>query len=123
MQMENIETRWAIRLLKEHEDICWQYGINLTTPVINISSGKHTDGYWSPRHRTISISRHLIKTEPWDIVLEVLKHEMAHQYVTDFYNDADKHGTYFKKACKKLGVHLAFVTNKDYEAKLADFKG
>ena len=121
--MKDLETKWAIRLLKEHKEICWQHGINLTTPVINISSGKQTDGYWSPRHRTISISRHLIKTEPWDIVLEVLKHEMAHQYVTDFYNDADKHGNYFRKACKKLGVHPAFVTNKDYAAKLEDFKG
>lgn len=77
--MQNIEIRWAAQLAREHRTISWRYGVNLTTPIINISSGKKTVGWWDDRKKTLSISDHLIKTEIWDVVLEVLKHEMAHQ--------------------------------------------
>lgn len=66
----------------------------------------------------------LEKIEIWDIVLEVLKHEMAHQYVSEFYNNADRHGKYFKKACATLGVHPTFIADRaDYNKKLQLFKG
>jgi predicted SprT family Zn-dependent metalloprotease len=124
MEVQDIETRWAAQLSQEHEALSWRYGVDLTTPTINISSGKSRLGCWSSQTKTISISSHLIKTEVWDIVLEVLKHEMAHQYVSTFYDNADIHGKYFKLACKKLGVHNAFVTGgKDYQRRLQVFKG
>ena len=122
--MENFEIRWAAQLAIEHRTIALRYGVNLTTPIINISSGKKTLGWWNDKNKTLSISSHLIKNEIWDIVLEVLKHEMAHQYVSEFYDNADMHGKYFKTACKKLGVHPAFVAGiKDYQKKLQEFKG
>ena len=122
--MKNIESRWAAQLIKEHRDISWRCGATLTTPIINISSGKRTLGLWSDKNKTLSISGHLIKNEIWDIVLEVLKHEMAHQYVSEFYDNADKHGKYFKRACKILGVHPAFVAGSiDYDKNLQEFKG
>ncbi|MCK5098693.1 MAG: DUF2786 domain-containing protein [Desulfobacteraceae bacterium] len=122
--MENFEIRWAAQLAKEHRTIVLRYGVNLTAPIINISSGKKTLGWWNDKNKTLSISSHLIKNEIWDIVLEVLKHEMAHQYVSEFYDNADMHGKYFKTACKKLGVHPAFVAGiKDYHKKLQEFKG
>ncbi len=121
--MKSIEIKWAAQLLKEHRDISWRYGVTLTTPTINISSGKKTLGLWSDKDKTLSISSHLIKNEIWDIVLEVLKHEMAHQYVSKFYNNADTHGKYFKKACAILGVHPFFIAgNTDYNKKLQSFK-
>ncbi len=121
--MKNIESIWAVQLIKEHRDISWRYGVNLKTPTINISSGKKSLGLWNNKHKTLSISSHLIKNEVWDIVLEVLKHEMAHQYVSEFFNNIDTHGKYFKKACKILGVHSAFISNsKDYDKNLLKFK-
>ena len=123
-QIKNIEIRWALQLSREHEAISWQYGVDLTTPTINISSGESRLGWWSSKTKTISISSHLINTEVWDLVLEVLKHEMAHQYVSEFYDNADVHGKYFKLACKKLGVHPAFVAGgKGYHERLQNFKG
>ncbi len=122
--MDNIEIKWAAQLIKEHRDISWKYRANLSTPTINISSGKKIVGLWSDKTKTLSISSHLIKNEIWDIVLEVLKHEMAHQYVSEFYNNADKHGKYFRKACKILGVHPAFIAgSQDYNKNLEAFKG
>lgn len=124
VKTKNIEIRWAAQLIKEHRDISWRYRINLSTPIINISSGKKTVGLWSDKNKTLSISSHLIKNEIWDVVLEVLKHEMAHQYVSEFYNNADRHGKYFKKACKILGVHPVFVAgSNDYNKNLQAFKG
>ena len=123
-QPTDIETRWAVQLTREHESLAWRYGVSLDTPAINISSGESSLGQWNSETKTISISSHLIKTEVWDIVLEVLKHEMAHQYVSTFYENADSHGHYFKRACEKLGVHRAFVTGKkDYQKRLLEFKG
>ena len=122
--MKDIEFKWAAQLIKEHRDISWRHGVNLSTPIINISAGKKTLGLWSDKNKTLSISNHLIKNEIWDIVLEVLKHEMAHQYVSEFYNNADRHGKYFKKACAVLGVHRAFITGSvDYNKNLQLFKG
>ena len=122
--MKNIEIRWAAQLVHEHKTIAWRYAVDLTTPIINISSGKKTVGFWSNKNKTLSISSHLIKNEVWDIVLEVLKHEMAHQYVSEFYDNADRHGKYFKKACKILGVHPAFVAgSREYDKNLQEFKG
>lgn len=122
--LSDIETRWAAQLTHEHEVLAWRYGVDLAPPTINISSGESRLGSWNFKTKTISISSHLIKTQIWDIVLEVLKHEMAHQYVSTFYDNADIHGQYFKLACKKLGVHRAFVTGgKDYHQRLQEFKG
>ncbi len=124
IQPEDIEIRWAAQLSREHEALSWRYGVDLETPTINISSGESRLGWWDSKTKTISISNHLIKMEVWDVVLEVLKHEMAHQYVSTFYNNADIHGKYFKLACKKLGVHKAFVTGrKNYNQLLQEFKG
>lgn len=123
-QIEDIEVRWALQLSREHKAISWQYGVDLITPTINISCGEKKLGWWSAKTNTISISSHLIKTEVWDLVLEVLKHEMAHQYVSEYYDNTDIHGKYFKLACKKLGVHPAFVSGgKDYPERLQNFKG
>lgn len=122
--MKNLEIKWAAQLVKEHEAISWKYGVQLSTPVMNISSGKKILGSWDRKNKTISISSHLIKTEIWDIVLEVLKHEMAHQYVSEFYDSKVIHGKYFKRACQKLGVHPAFISSgRDYSKKLQLFKG
>jgi len=122
--MENIEIKWAAQLAREHKNISWIHGVDLSTPIINISSARKMIGQWSDHTKTLSISRHLIQNEIWDVVLEVLKHEMAHQYVSEFCNDADRHGRCFQKACKILGVHPAFTKcGIDYGKNLLEFKG
>jgi hypothetical protein len=66
----------------------------------------------------------LIETNPWEIVLEIFKHEMAHQYVSEYFDHADSHGKGFKTACDILGVHPAFAgTGSPREEHLAAFKG
>ncbi len=107
-QTTDMEIRWAKQLQKEHGDICYQQRVSLPTPVVAIVEGRNRLGYWTPSNQTISISRYLIETNPWEIVLEIFKHEMAHQYVSEYFENADVHGKEFKTACKILGVHPAF---------------
>ncbi|MDZ7663982.1 MAG: DUF2786 domain-containing protein [Desulfotignum sp.] len=123
-QIKDIEVRWAKQLQREHDDICYKRRVSLAMPVVAIVGGKNRLGYWTPDNRTISISRHLIETNPWEIVLEIFKHEMAHQFVSVYFDDADAHGKGFKSACKILGVHPAFAgIGSPQEEHLAAFKG
>lgn len=58
---------------------------------------------------TIAIQRDLCLTKPWSVVLEVLKHEMVHQYVLDTLRIEDEtaHGRAFREVCDSLGVDKA----------------
>lgn len=98
--------QWTHQLYKEHQDACWFYRINLRPVIIKISDMRSAWGKWDPFCRTITLSRYLIEDHSWDVVVEILKHEMAHQYVTENISDGDitAHGDDFKSACRRLGV-------------------
>ena len=63
-------------------------------------------GRWVPATRTIVLADHLIRHHPWCIVLDVLRHEMAHQYVDEVFRPSAPrpHGGAFQEACRRLGV-------------------
>lgn len=94
----------ALQLIKEHENICWQHKVPLTVPVFHISESMTRMGEWNPSQRKISISEHLIKNYDWDAVVNILKHEMAHQIVTEVFKaDCEvAHGQSFQRACEML---------------------
>lgn len=66
-------------------------------------------GAWIVRTRTIEISRPLVLARPWGAVIEVLKHEMAHQYVNEVLGVMDEtaHGPAFRSICERLGIDAA----------------
>jgi hypothetical protein len=121
---KDIEVCWANQLQKEHGRICYQQSVSLPVPTVGIVAGKNRLGYWTPHNQVISISRHLIENNPWETVLEIFKHEMAHQYVSEYFDHADCHGKSFKTACEILGVHPAFAGNGSPQPEhLAAFMG
>lgn len=91
-------------LYEEFAHVCFTYRVKLSRPVIRVGTLGGRWGMWDPVTRTITLSETLIATYPWDIVLEILKHEMAHQMVTDHFRSDEAHGPLFKKACELLGV-------------------
>src|SRR5438128_2475810 len=96
---------WTDRLYSEYEDILYQYNLRLLKPVIRIEPLGRDWGNWNPETRSITIAHRLIEHHPWDIVVEVLKHEMAHQLADErlgAYESA--HGANFRHACRLLGV-------------------
>ncbi len=114
---------WLSQLQLEHEDVCWNYKVQLFRPSMEISDSRTEWGVWDANFRTLKISSHLIREHSWDIVLQVLKHEMAHQMVTDIYRVNDGHGEYFRAACERLGVSHEFRGAKgNLRRPLADFR-
>ena len=93
------------QLEREYQDICWYYKIKMVKAHLILDESSSRWGYWDPSLRVIGISRRLLFEYSWDIVIEVLKHEMAHQVVSEVFRVADQsHGVLFKKACAMLRV-------------------
>jgi hypothetical protein len=63
-------------------------------------------GSWTPATRTITLDHALVFERPWGVVLEVLKHEMAHQYVDEVLGRTDEtaHGPAFQRVCADRGI-------------------
>lgn len=101
---QNLTRIWTDRLYREYENVLFHFGVRMVTPQIVVSENESTLGTWNPETRTISIARKLIESHSWDIVIEVLKHEMAHQIVSELFSYNELHGALFKRACEMLSV-------------------
>src|SRR5215469_4351120 len=78
----------------------------LSMPTLELVPSRATLGRWISGVRTLEISRPLVLEQPWASVIEVLKHEMAHQYVYEVLQEISEspHGRAFREACARLGV-------------------
>jgi len=78
----------------------------LTPVAIELSDVASRLGRWVSDHRTIEIARALVVQQPWGVVIEVLKHEMAHQYVYEVLaiTDESAHGPAFREVCARVGI-------------------
>jgi hypothetical protein len=78
----------------------------LRAPTFRLSDTLHRLGQWDTERRFLEISRSLVLSEPWGVVLEVLKHEMAHQYVHEVLGRSGEtaHGPAFREVCERLGI-------------------
>src|SRR5271170_1454580 len=78
----------------------------LSVPTLELGSGRRTLGQWVLATRTLEMSRLLLIERPWAEVIEVLKHEMAHQYVHEVLGETSQtpHGAAFRDVCSRLGI-------------------
>jgi hypothetical protein len=106
--MESMRKAWIRELYREHEHTCWYYKVKLRCPVIELSPTLSSWGVWDPSTRLITLSEALIQNHSWDQVINVLRHEMAHQMVSEVFQEQDAHGPVFQKACERLGVLKEF---------------
>lgn len=93
-------------LLREWNGFNWShFGRALSGVVMGLDNGERL-GCWSREDRAIRISRRLVLEQPWGVVVEVLKHEMAHQYVEEvlLVTDETAHGPSFRAVCERLGI-------------------
>ncbi len=73
---------WTKQLYREYTHILHWYDLTQAMAPVALAIASITNyGEWRPATRTIVMADHLIRDYPWNVVLEVLKHEMAHQYV------------------------------------------
>lgn len=55
--------------------------------------------------RSIELSRAFVHSAPWGSVVEVLKHELAHQFVLEVLEEHEApHGPAFRAVCARLGI-------------------
>jgi hypothetical protein len=78
----------------------------LRPPTIELSRNESTLGRWHAQTRTLEISRPLVLSHAWRAVVEVLKHEMAHQFAHEVLGarDESSHGRAFREVCTRLGI-------------------
>jgi hypothetical protein len=78
----------------------------MRAPTLELTTTRAMLGRWISATRTLEISRPLVVEQPWATVVEVLKHEMAHQYVHEVLREDGEspHGPAFRDACARLGI-------------------
>jgi hypothetical protein len=77
----------------------------LSSPAFHLSDVPSRLGRWVGESRLIELSRALLLEHGWCVLVEVLKHEMAHQYVDEVLGAPDdrSHGPAFRKVCEERG--------------------
>ncbi len=106
---QRLHESWLCQLTREYNDICYQYSVRLRPPILSISMNTKQLGSWSASDRSLRISHFLIINHPWNVTLQVLKHEMAHQICSEIHGQQDAgHGPLFRDACARLGLEAAF---------------
>ncbi len=81
----------------------------LRQPLLSLTDAPRTLGSWDRQSRTLQLSRALVTGQRWGVVIEVLKHEMAHQYVDEVLHAHDEpaHGPAFQAICQRLAIDPA----------------
>ncbi|GAC1352594.1 MAG: hypothetical protein NVS3B20_02110 [Polyangiales bacterium] len=94
----------------------------LLPPSLELTDADRTLGRWIAETRTLEISCKLAIEQRWGVVLEVLKHEMAHQYVHEVLRVVDEsaHGPAFVSVCKRFGIDAAAQGMPDAPSKDAE---
>jgi len=81
------------------------FGHRLRPPSFALSDSTQRLGRWVSAERTIELSRGLLLSHGWGVVVEVLKHETAHQFVDEVLQCRDEvaHGVSFRRVCAERG--------------------
>jgi predicted SprT family Zn-dependent metalloprotease len=82
------------------------FRFQLRAPAFELTGGGERLGRWVPSPRTLELSRTLLLEHGWGVLEEVLKHEMAHQYVDEVLGVRDQpaHGPAFRRICQERGI-------------------
>ena len=100
--------RAAVRAIhKTYEQVNGSlFRFKLRAPAFELVESVERLGRWVPAHRTLELSRDLLVKHGWGVLEEVLKHEMAHQYVDEVLriHDEPAHGPAFRRVCEERGI-------------------
>lgn len=101
-----LEVKLLARLVAEWEAINATFFKDvLRRPVFRLSDTRDRLGQWHGALRSLEVSRTLVLERPWVEVMEVLKHEVAHQFVDEcLHVDETAHGPTFRGVCERLGI-------------------
>ena len=94
----------------------------LKPPGLVLSDAASRLGRFDKATRLLELSRGLLLSQGWTALVEVLKHEMAHQYVLEVLNveDESAHGPAFRGVCERLGIDAKAAGLPEGEAPATD---
>lgn len=113
-----LEKKLLDQLAYEWRSINWTYFSSvMKPPIFQLSDSVKRLGQWHGKYRNLEISRSLILNYPWPEVVEVLKHEVAHQYVDEILKeDEAPHGPAFQKVCAQIGISSSATGSPSQES-------
>jgi hypothetical protein len=78
----------------------------LRPPALRLARTSRRLGRWDREQRTLEISWQLLTERSWGVVVEVLKHEMAHQWVDEVLECTTEpaHGPTFRRVCQQRAI-------------------
>jgi hypothetical protein len=94
-------------LAMEYADLNSNFFSNHLRPIpLQLREGMSLLGCFVPDPRRIELARALVMQQPWGTVIEVLKHEMAHQFMAEVWHadEETSHGPRFQRLCEQLGI-------------------
>lgn len=101
-------------LYREWDQVVWGLGkkdpalaSGMKRPGIIISDMERLLGKWDPSRHEISLSRELVVTGRWDSIVEVFRHEIAHQAASTLpaASGQSPHGPLFRGCCELVGAN------------------
>ncbi|MDC3378989.1 SprT-like domain-containing protein [Planctomycetota bacterium] len=107
---ERMLGRCVRRLGASWSDLNYRYLKNgLQPPSIKLHQAEQRWGTWHPDRRLITVARRQVLCYTWESVVETLKHEMAHQVVSELFgcDHEPAHGPAFQRACDLLACDPA----------------
>jgi predicted SprT family Zn-dependent metalloprotease len=111
---------YKMRYLRERYDFLNEnlFGGVLRTPNFVITRGSKNLGSWHSDTRTFRMSRSLFKAAHDRELLNTIAHEMAHQYVREYYHstEADPHGSEWSSVMIAIGLPPNAVFRGDRES-------
>ena len=119
---------WLYRLqssyVKIQKEISIHTGKLLKSPIFEINPNtKSKWGSWSPSGRVMCFSLSLLRNYEWAAVEHVMRHEVAHQIVSEIFGMdcyGVSHGAAWQEACKIVSIDPKRCESSD---ELSEFKG
>ena len=111
------------RIHSEYLNLIQGHRFKIRPAILQLTVSQNIWGDWNPSTRTIRLSQKLMDLANWYQLTSVLKHEMAHQIVSEIFCTSDSHGPDFQKACDIIGVPDEFRNaSVDFQSFPLDWK-
>ena len=106
MKQQLLDRSLLFQIQKAWQQINYQlFDSQLKAPSFQLISNPSLLGQWNPRDRIISVQKRLLMSSPWLDVIETIKHEMAHQFVSEILKvEENAHGPVFKQVCRDRNI-------------------
>jgi hypothetical protein len=105
-----LERAALLQIRQAYEDVNGaHFNFALRPPTLELTRTQSFLGRWVSGTRTLQLDRSLLIEHSWGTLVEVLKHEMAHQYVDEVLGNPDgrPHGETFQRVCTERGIDFA----------------